>query len=72
MDGDLRRLALADPARRGALRIVIDENGGIATRGEVRREVDRERRLARAPFGVEDDDALQGGDGRVCQNVPST
>ena len=51
-DDRLRRLALAQPARGRALRVAIDEQSGVATRGEIRREIDRERRLARAPFRV--------------------
>ena len=58
VDRRLRRLALAQPAQRGALRIEIHEHRVVAARGEVRREVDRERRLAGTPFGVQDDDAL--------------
>ena len=58
VDGGLRRLALAQPARGGTLRIAIDEQRVVAAPGEVRREIDRERRLAGAPFRVQDDDAL--------------
>jgi hypothetical protein len=68
-DGGLRGLALAQPACGRALRIAVYEQSVVATRGEVRREIDRERRLAGAPFGVEDDDSLHGPFRLVCQNV---
>ena len=68
-DDRLGRLALTQPASRRALGVAIDQQSVVATPGEVRREIDRERRLAGAPFGVEDDDSLHGPFRLVCQNV---
>ena len=54
----LRGLALFDPAQRGALRVEVHQDRLLLPRGEVAGEVDREGRLARTPFGIQDDDTL--------------
>src|SRR6185312_10888993 len=58
VNGRLGLLALPDPAGRGGLRIVIDEDGALAPQGEMAGEIDRDGRLARTALGVQHDDAL--------------
>jgi len=58
MDRWLRRLALPDPADRGSLRIEIQQGRYTTLGGEIARQIDRDGRLARPAFGVQDDDTL--------------
>src|ERR1700761_3576382 len=51
-----RRLALLGPAHRRALGIKVDEGGLLPARGEVARQVDRERRLTGTSLGIQNDD----------------
>jgi len=62
VNGSLSALALFHPTHGGALWIEIHQDRRLLTRGKVARQVDRESRLARAPLGVQDDDALHGYD----------
>ena len=66
----MQRIVVLNPkGGSGKTTLAINLAAFFAARGEIRREVDRERCLTRAPFRVEYDDALHGGLSECAFNV---